>query len=141
MNEEIDKAALIRGFISLIIFAAIIIPATIWLYERSAIGNPLCEQMKSQGYYETEWDTAGHESCKLGYSTWTGTSTNETCLRERYKTDEDNLANFGMHCVWGGPGYWAFVGSYGIIFILLALIIMWFTALWSYYRRNQKVYK
>jgi hypothetical protein len=150
MNK--DKVALIRGFITLIVFALLFIPASIWLYNHSAVGNPLCEQMKAQGYYETEFDTAGHESCIDNYKKgecngvqkfmgidpkdcYTG-SINFTCMDERYKTDEDNLANFGMHCVWGGPGYWAFVASFGIPCMLLAPIFMWFAALWTYYKRN-----
>ena len=134
MNKE--ESNLIKGFIILIVVTALFIPLSVYLYNISALGNPLCEEMSAQGYYETEWDTAGHESCRLGYSTWTGTKTNETCMEERFKIDEDNLSNYGVHCVWGSPGYWAFVGSVALIFMLSMPLIVLIQNMYIYYKRK-----
>lgn len=150
MNKQ--KADLIRGFIVLIVMTLLLMPVSVWLYNHSVLGNPVCEDLQSKGYYETEWDTAGHESCIDNYKKGECNSLqkfmgidpkdcysgniNQTCMEERFKWDEDNINNYGMHCVWGGPGYWAFVASYGIPCMLLAPIFMWFAALWSYYKRK-----
>ena len=94
-----------------------------YLYPRSAIGNHYCKEMSAQRYYETEWDTAGHESCKIGYATWTGTKINSTCMEQRAEVDYKNLSYYGYHCVWGGAGWMAFVGTIAIPLLIFGILI------------------
>jgi len=151
MNKEIIKAIVV-----FIVMCALLLPLMFYLYPRSAIGNPLCDQMSEQGYYETEWDTAGHESCIDNYKKgpdacngvqkfmgidpkdcYTG-SINQTCMDERFKWDSENITSYGWHCVWGGPGYWAFVGAMAIPFMLLAFFGMAVAVIWSAYKKKQE---
>jgi hypothetical protein len=73
-----------------------------YIFPNSAIGNPLCKQLDNQGYYETEWDTSGHISCRIdtNSSKWSSYETNKSCMIERYKIDASNLNEYGMHCVY-----------------------------------------
>jgi hypothetical protein len=64
-------------------------------------------------------------------------SINFTCMDERWVVDEDNLTNFGYHCVWGGPGYWAFVASFGLPLMLLAPLLGFIQMLLDYYKKQK----
>ena len=125
--------------LGIIIMCALLIPASFWLYDKSALGNPICEQMRSQGYYETEWDTAGYKDCKIIHegNKWNPFETNQTCMEERLKTDKDNLGEYGYHCVWGGLGYWAWVGSGALLFMLLTPILMFIIAAYDKYKKSK----
>lgn len=147
------------GLLAILVMCLLLLPVSNWLYEKSAIGNPLCKEMDSQGYYETEWDGVGHKSCAVNLKTgptactslqkfmlpnlnqsecmWYD-ETNSTCMEERYKTDEDNINNYGVHCVWGSPGYWAFVGAIAIPCALLAPILGWIITVWETYKKRQR---
>ena len=152
MNKEITKAIIV-----VIIMCAVLLPIMFYLYPRSAIGNPLCDQMSEQGYYETEWDTAGHETCIDNYKKgadecngvqkfmgidpnecYTG-KINQTCMDERFEWDSKNITSYGFHCVWGGPGYWAFVGAMAIPFMLLGIFIMMGQVIWTEHKKNREV--
>ena len=134
MNKEIIKSIII-----LVVMSCLLIPLMFYLYPKSAIGNPLCKEMSAQGYYETEWDTAGHESCRVDYdSKWNPFETNQTCMEERFKTDKDNLINYGYHCVWGGAGYWIFVATMAISFILFGILVMIILSIYESFKQKPK---
>ena len=122
--DKKNKPNVLGAFIVLLVVCAIFVPLIFYMYPKSAIGNPLCKEMGSQGYYETEWDTVGYESCKINHnSKWNPYETNQTCMEERFKIDDKNLSNYGVHCVWGSPGYFIFI----FIGACLAIITMTFT--------------
>lgn len=122
--ETQKKKEVIRACAVIVIMICVLLSISFYLYPKSAIGNPLCKRMAAQGYYETEWDTAGHNTCRIIHngSRWNPYSTNDTCMNDRFQIDEQNLTNYGFHCVWGGAGYWIFVLCFAIPFIILALI-------------------
>lgn len=161
MNKQTkeDGSKIFRIVLFFIIMCILFIPLSFWLYDKSALGNPLCEEMSAQGYYETEWDTAGHESCITNYKKgadecngiqkfmnidpkdcYTG-SINQTCMDNRFEWDSKNITSYGWHCVWGGPGYWAFVGAMAIPYILFAIFGMIIATIWSSYKmkKNKEV--
>ena len=139
-EEEVEAPKLWKTIIVFIIISALLLPLMFYLYPRSAIGNPLCKEMSAQGYYETEWDTAGYKDCRIDYdSKWNPYETNMSCMEERLKIDEKNLSEYGFHCVWGGAGYWIFVLYMAIPFLLFAIFVMLIGVIYSEIKKkNQK---
>jgi endogenous inhibitor of DNA gyrase (YacG/DUF329 family) len=65
-------------------------------------------------------------------------SINQTCMQERFEWDSKNISAYGFHCVWGGAGYWAFVGMSAIPFIILPAFIMMCTIVYDSYKKKKQ---
>jgi len=158
VKQEIEtetNISILRSTIVSIFMISLIICLAFYLYPRSAIGNPLCEQLASEGYYETEWDLAGHEDCAINLKRGPETcnklqiffninesrcmsydESNRTCLQERSKTDPQ-LGEFGFHCVWGGAGYWMFVGYMMCYMLILGVALMYIETIYEYIKQKK----
>jgi hypothetical protein len=59
-------------------------------------------------------------------------------MEERFEWDKKNLSEYGFHCVWGGAGYWIFVLTYSIPFVLFGFFGMMIAVIYSEYKKDNK---
>ena len=109
------------------------------LYNLSVLGNPVCSELESKGYIETEADTAGHISCAEGYIEGEDACNflqklfinKSNCnYWDKYNFDcnnnlnQEELLTFGTYCVWGSFGWMMLVAMVGSIVVSISLIFI-----------------